>query len=141
MLPVCSQRLTPLTRVLLDWKRMWSLIALEMYQYDCTSLYGSLGGGGKGPHLGLLLLFFQDKGHLLAGSPLFSCCSFLCGSRSVSQSFCTPSPGYCRCQSCLPNSEVPISRRDLSLWPKDELQELCRWFDLRMRRGDWEIRS
>lgn len=28
--------------------------------------------GDKGPHLGLLLLFFQDKGHLLAGStPLF----------------------------------------------------------------------
>lgn len=125
LLTACLKRLFDMSICEFCWTGRKYDFIFEWCFWNCNrtivlvylAFWGVWGGiRGKGLHFVSLCYFFQDKakGHFLAVSPLFSCCPFLCGSRTVSQSFCTSCPTYCRSRSRLPSSEVPISRRDLS---------------------------
>lgn len=51
-----------------------------------------------------------------------------------------PPLGTVGVRAARPTQKCP-SFAETSLWPKDELQELCRWLGLRIRRGDWKIKN
>lgn len=128
-------------------------VVIEWYFSPCNRTivpvcvaFGGVWGGIRGLTWSFSVIFFQDKakGHSLAGfSPFFSCCPFLCGSRTVSQSFCAPCPSYCRSQlstRACPAQKCQSLAETSPLWPSDELQELCRLIDLRIKREDWKIK-